>query len=347
MSTTTTTTTLPAHIRILPELDDAWRVTPAGARLDAVRAGALLLKARLHGGPTVKRVRTCDLITLPYPTRYGLCDAATSLLPFLLITNRMQVVTLRCDEGEKILLVNPSDHERDAETPYFKRLAERLPQFLDRLVVKRHSTVPARLAETGVLGEDVDYITYDHLHTQDLRRVMLEWCPRAKLLVNREELAIFSRLHPLQRDWFIADALAGIPAERLVALDHDVMVGEGVALVRTPGHTIGNHSIVLHTDNGVWTISENGISADNYSPERSAIGGIAASARNAGVDVILNANTREHSLDQYTSMILEKTLADVCGDGSGYVQCFPSSELTGSAMMPGLAPTYGFGKIEA
>jgi hypothetical protein len=339
--------TLPSHIKALPELDDAWRITPAGARLEAVRAGARKLKERLHRGPTVKTVRTRDLITLPYPTRYGLCDASTSLVPFLHITNRMQVVTFSTDEGTKTLLVNPSDHERDAETPYFKRLADRMPQFLDRLIVKRHSTVPQRLAELELRGDQIDYITFDHLHTQDLRRLMLEWCPRARLLVNKDEAAIFEMLHPLQRDWFIADAMVGIPSDRVIALERDVLVGEGVALIRTPGHTIGNQSIVLHTDRGLWTISENGVSADNYSPEKSAIGGIAATARGAGVEVILNANTREHSLDQYTSMILEKTLADPCPDGSGYAQHFPSSELTGSALAPGLSPTYVYGKIEA
>src|SRR5581483_4993233 len=150
----------------------------------------------------------------------------------------------------------------------------------------------------------------------------------------------FTRLHPLQNDWYLADAIAGLAPERFVVLERDVLVGEGLALVRTPGHTFGNHSIVLMTDRGVWTISENGVSCDNYSPEKSAICGLAGHARSRGVEVVLNGNTREGSLDQYTSMILEKTLADPCPDGSGYVQHFPSPELTASSLLPGLAPTY-------
>jgi hypothetical protein len=200
--------------------------------------------------------------------------------------------------------------------------------------------VPGWLEKIGIRGDQIDYVTFDHLHTQDLRRLLLDWCPRAKLLAMRDELAIFRRLHPLQADWYVAQALDGIAPERLVALDGDVQIGEGMALVRTPGHTVGNHSIALMTDRGVWAISENGVSCDNYSPEKSALGGLAAHARATGVEVVLNGNTREQSLEQYTSMVLEKALVDACPDGSGFLQHFPSSEMTPSAFAPGLVPTY-------
>ena len=332
---------LPSPLRPLDELDAAWRSGPAGARLDAVRAGAQKLKARLHAAPTVKSVRTYDLITLPYPTRYGLSDAGRSLFPYLMITNRMQLVTVKTDDGVKRVLVNPTDWERAAETPFFQRIAKRLPKFVqEKIVTTRHGQVPARLAEAGVRGDEIDFVTFDHLHTQDVRRLLGEWCPRAKLLAQRDELAIFEKLHPLQADWYQAEALGGIAPNRLIALDGDVAIGEGLALVRTPGHTRGNHSIVLHTDRGVWTISENGVACDNYSPEKSAIKGMAGYARGTGCEVVLNANTREDSLDQYTSMILEKTLADASPDGSGYAQHFSSSELTPSALFPGLAAPY-------
>ena len=330
----------------LDELDAARLLQPAGVRLEAVRQAAPALKERLLKSGKVKSVRTYDLVTLPYPTRYGLGDASTSLLPYVMITNRMQLVSLRTSHGHKRLLINPSDHVRDEETPFFKRLSQRYGDFLSHKVMsKRHAEVPDRLHEAGLRGDEIDFVTFDHLHTQDLRRLLLEWCPRARLLVMREELAIFQRLHPLQRDWYQPDALAGVPAERILALDGDVLIGDGLALVRTPGHTAGNHSIVLSTDRGLWTISENGIASDNYCPELSRLGGIAAHAKSRGVEVILNANTREGSLDQYTSMVLEKELADLCPDGSGWRQTFPSSELTASALLPGLGPSYSHGAI--
>jgi glyoxylase-like metal-dependent hydrolase (beta-lactamase superfamily II) len=332
------TTTLPSHITHLGELDEAWRTPTPGVRLEAVRAGARKLKERLHAGRPARSVRTYDLITLPYPTRYGLGDANRSLYPYLLMRNRMQVVTFETEGGVKRLLVNPSDHERNEATPFFKRLASGMPDFVNRLVARRHSTVPERLREAGLVPEQIDYVTYDHLHTQDVRRVLDEWCPRAKLLVHVDELAVFARLHPLQRDWYVADGVSGVAPERIVPFDRDLLLGDGVALVRTPGHTEGNHSIVLHTAHGVWAISENGVCADNYSPERSDVAGLAAHARATGVEVILNANTRERSLDQYTSMILEKTLVDATPEG--WPQVFNSSEMIVSPLLPGLHPTF-------
>jgi glyoxylase-like metal-dependent hydrolase (beta-lactamase superfamily II) len=324
----------------LSELDAAWKVAPAGARLEAVRAAGATLAARLRQGAKATRVRTADLVTLPYPVKYGFGGAARVAAPYLMMTNRMQLVDFVEDGVPKKLLVNPSDHERNEVTPFFARLAASAPKFVNKLIAKRHATVPERLAEAGVRGDQIDYVTYDHLHTQDLRRVLLEWCPRAKLLAMSAELAIYDGLHPLQRDWYVADALAGVPASRLVALDGDVLVGDGVALVRTPGHTVGNHSIVLNTDRGLWTVSENGVAADNWAPERSQIAGLAKTAAATSVEVILNSNTREESLEQYTSMVLEKTLADEAPDGSGWRQCFSSSEVTASVMALGLRATW-------
>lgn len=322
----------------LHEMDDAWAVDPAGPRLEAVRAAAARLRARLKAGPRAKSVRTFDLITLPYPTRFGLGGAARTAAPFLMMTNRMQLVTFVEDGVTRRMLVNPSDHERNEETPFFARLRDQAPSFLNKMIARRHATVPQRLDEAGVRGDAIDYVTFDHLHTQDLRRLLLDWCPRAKLLVMAAELAIFERLHPLQRDWYIADALAGVPTGRLVPLDSDVLVGDGVALVRTPGHTAGNHSIVLHTDGGLWTVSENGVAIDNWQPDRSEIAGVAKTAAATGAEVILNGNTREQTLEQYTSMVLEKALADTNADG--WKQCFSSSELTPSLLAPGLKATF-------
>jgi glyoxylase-like metal-dependent hydrolase (beta-lactamase superfamily II) len=327
----------------LPEMDEAWRISPAGLRLEAVRAAARKLKARLHASGKAVSVRTYDTAFLPYPIRFGFGDAHRALMPYLFMTNRMQLVTFRSRDGNKRLLVNPSDAQRDRETPFFKQLASGVPEFVQRFLMRNWKNVPEHLASVGLRGEQVDYITFDHLHTQDVRRLMTEWCPNAKLIAHKDELAIFERLHPLQHQWYIPESLAGVPAERIVPFDRDLLLGEGVALVRTPGHTDGNHSIVLNTDRGLWSISENGVSLDNYCPERSQIGGLAAHARACGVEVILNANTRERTLDQYTSMILEKTLVDESSEG--WPQVFNSSELTPSAFQPGLAPTFAHREI--
>src|SRR5579872_6597084 len=110
-------------------------------------------------------------------------------------------------------------------------------------------------------------------------------------------------------------------------------------LLRTPGHTCGNQTLFLNTDSGVWGVSENGTCADSWSPMDSRIPGLRALCRKQGVDVVLNANTLERAADQYTSMVLERTVVDRVKRAPAFVQMFPSSEITPSALSPGLKPT--------
>ena len=97
--------------------------------------------------------------------------------------------------------------------------------------------------------------------------------------MQKAELDTLATLHPLQVDWYIPDCLTACRADRIVALDGDYLIGGGFALVRTPGHTWGNHSLVVVTDRGAWTISENGICVDAYAPGISEIRGVARHAR--------------------------------------------------------------------
>src|SRR5262249_49954241 len=129
---------------------------------------------------------------------------------------------------------------------------------------------------------------------------------------------------------------------RIVACDGDLLLGKGVALVRTPGHTVGNWSLLLSTDTGVWSVSENGIAADAWAPKASRIPGLRRYAEREGVEVILNANTLEGRNEQYTSMVLEKALVDKSREAPDFYQCFPSSELTATPLTPGLSPTHRF-----
>jgi len=332
----------------LPELDEAWAVRGSGARLDAVRRGARRLRDRILAGGPALCVRTADLATFPYPTRYGLQGVASSPLPYLFMRNRMQLVQVVTPQRRTLtILVNPTDPERSAKAPYFARLEERYGKLARSLLSKMHATIAGALQTWNVAPDAIDYITYDHLHVQDVRGLIGPGglLTRAKLLAQRAELDTLASIHPLQVEWYIPDCLAGVAADRIVALDGDYTLGNGFAIVRTPGHTIGNHSLVVVTDRGAWTISENGISVDAYAPGTSRIRGVARHARDTGVEVILNANTREHSLDQYTSMVLEKTLADAVPDRPELPQHFSSSELVGHPLAPGLSPTYTHGAI--
>jgi hypothetical protein len=350
---------IPAWFTRLSELDAAWAVSSAGARLAAVRAAARRLHDRLAtAGPAIS-VRTADLITFPYPTKFGLNGAARSIVPFIMMRNRVQLVQVRAAGELTNILVNPSDPERSLAAPFFAQQVERYGTFVSRRVMStQHGTVASALASWGLEPADIHYVTFDHLHVQDVRGLLgtlvpepgqsqptPSFLPNARLLAQRSELATLEEPHPLQRHWYVDGGILGVDPQKIIALDGDYAVGPGLALVRTPGHTIGNHSPAIVTDRGVWTVSENGVAVDAYAPEASSIGGLRDHARGHEVEVILNANTREHTLDQYTSMVLEKTLADPCPDRPEFPQHFSSSEMVRHPMAPGLAPSYSHGAI--
>ncbi len=351
---------LPEHALRLYDLDEAWRASSAGERLDRVRRARPRLRERVLESGRVVAVRTFDLTELPYPTAFAFAGAASSPIPYVVMTNRMNVVQFATeDSGVKTLLFNPTDVPRSAETPFFANLRARMGERFSARMMERYQRPSAveHVISLGLRPEDVDYIAFDHLHTQDLRGLLgtspkggteaplAATFPRAKLLVWRPELDIFRALHPLQQPWYVADGVRGVPADRIVACDGDLLLGKGVALVRTPGHTVGNWSLVVNTDNGVWAVSENGVACDAYAPAASRIPGLRRHAERQGVEVVLNANTLEGRNEQYTSMVLEKALADRSRAAPDFYQHCPSSELTATPFTPGLTPTHSSGGI--
>ena len=324
---------IPADLVRCRELDEAWSTRSAGARLDAVRRAGRTLRDRILSGGAVRSVRTADIATFPYPTKLGLQGVAATAAPYLLLRSRMHLVEVAAGGRTATILVNPTDPERSAAAPYAARLADRFGATARRLLARVHTTVEQALAGWGIAPDAVDYITFDHLHAQDVRGLLAPgpggraYLANARLLVQQGELDALAHLHPLQAEWYIPECLLGVPADRIVALDGDYLIGGGLALVRTPGHTAGNHTLVLVTARGAWTVSENGICVDAYVPGLSQLRGVARHARDRGVECILNASTREASLDQYTSMVLEKTLASSVPDHPELPQHLASSEL--------------------
>jgi hypothetical protein len=348
----------PPRLSQLTELSDAWRAPSAGERLVEVRRAAPRLRERILESGQVSSVRTFDLSRLPYPTSFGFAGAAISPLPYLVMTNRANLVQFETEDGEKkTLLFNPTDVDRSANTPFFADLRRGMGERLSRwmMATLRRPTVKEHLSGIGVRPEAIDYIAFDHLHTQDLRAILgssdeggvSAFFPRAKLLIWRPELEIFRGIHPLQRWWYIPEALRGVPEDRIIAVDGDLLLGRGVALVRTPGHTVGNWSLVLNTESGVWAVSENGIACDAYAPEASSIPGLRRYAARERVEVILNSNTLEGRNEQYTSMVLEKALVDRSRKNPAFYQHQSSSELTATPFTPGLSPTLHHGGIES
>ncbi len=350
---------VPAEIKRIPDFKGARSSSVPQNRLDDVRRAARRLREKMHDGPPALYYRTFDLIRAPYPTKYGLLNAFSLPTPFMHILNRLFVVQYQTSAGIKTLLFSPSDLTGNAETPFFKRLADSFGPFKElgrRFIAPTLATVEDVLRDLGLDPEDIDYISYDHLHTQELRKWLgttpefggrPAFFPNAKLLVMRQEWeSADGGLLPPQADWYCPHGTEGVDPAKIILLDGDMMLGDGVAFIHTPGHTEGNHSLAVRTPEGVLVTSENGVSADSYSPLHSKIPGVKSYAKKTGMEVILNGNTLEGGLDQYISMVLEKELAGPSPRDERFFNVVPSSELTRYWGFPGIKPTFTFGPIE-
>jgi len=163
----------------------------------------------------------------------------------------------------------------------------------------------------------------------------------------REEWESTLSLIPWQNQWYCPGGIDGVPAERVQLLDDGVFLGDGsVALMRTKGHTEGNHSIVAHTDQGLLVTSENGVSLDAYEPKYSKIPGLADFARRTGSEIVINGNTLEYGIDQYISMVQEKCVAGTNPLDERFPNMALSSESDGHWLFPGTAPTFRMGDLE-
>ena len=326
-------------------LREAWAEGLPAERLRKLRRAASKTREVLLADGAVEACVTTKLVTFPYPTIYAFLGAALSPAPFVMMTNRMQVVQFTHEGRRKTLLFNPSDYERNKAATFYADLTVKFGKLLaERVFPTYFGTVPEQLARLGLHPSDVDYLAYDHLHVQDLRGWLGKDAlfPNAKLLVMKSEWDSVRDLHPMNSVWYVPGGLDGIAAERVIYLDGDVKLARGLAILSTPGHTRGNMSLVVVTPDGPFVVSENGVACESYTPLQSQIPGVRGHAERMGYEVVLNGNTREDSLDQYSSMIVEKIIAGPAKDDPAFVAFCPSSELTASILAPGLRPTFSF-----
>jgi len=334
----------------------AGREPQPGRQLELIRQAAPGFRDWFRTTGMPDWIGTFDLVSLPYPTRFGLFRAAMSPAPFLSLTHRLMVVRWHEPDGRpRVLLFEPTDVELARRTPYFARLSSSTPNAFERAFSKPLGDVLTHLRSVGIENNDVDWITFDHLHTQDVRRwigtaapapdispgtPVPALLPNAKLLVQRSELESLTSLHPLQVPWYQPFAYSDLRRDALRVIEGDVLIGPGVALLSTPGHTVGNQTLVVNTETGIWASSENVIGTECLTPEHSRIPGLRRYTRTWDQEVVLNANTLEAAARHYNSCVLEKSIVDASRADSRFLQFMPSSELTGNALSPGTSPTF-------
>ncbi|RYY89394.1 MAG: hypothetical protein EOO15_06440, partial [Chitinophagaceae bacterium] len=198
-------------MRPLTDFEGARQASAPMERLREVRRRAQALRDQMMAEPEVLFYRSFDLIRAPYPTYYafsGVFAHRGFKFPLVHLLNRLFVVQyLDHDKVVRTLILSPTDQAANRETPFFKRLAQSVPKGLDAIFAPQYNTVEGALAQCGIKPEQVDYISYDHLHTQDVRRWLGShekpgYFPRAKLLVHHQEWASTLALLPLQADWY-------------------------------------------------------------------------------------------------------------------------------------------------
>ncbi|MFW6067143.1 MAG: hypothetical protein ACOC97_02315 [Myxococcota bacterium] len=333
----------------------------AGRQLGLVKEAAQDFRRWFRETGTPEYVGTFDLAAVPYPARFGLLHAGRVPAPFVTMMNRLVVVRWQDPNGStRTLLWEPSDVELGRNCPFYANLSRKVPSFLEPLGFKRYRSVLEHLQSLGVAPEEVDYLSFDHLHIQDVRRLVgtrgpaedlgedrwvEPWFPNAKLVVQRKELELLDAVHPLQRVWYQPETYRDLRPEALLSIEGDVLLGPGVALLHTPGHTPGNHSLVLHTDTGIWASSENVIAAECLTPEHSRIRGLREWAKEMRQEVILNGNTIETTAEQYNSVIKEKHIVDRSATNPEFLQFQPSAELWPNPVNVGAQPTFTHGGI--
>jgi hypothetical protein len=306
-------------------------------------------------------VESFDLARVPYPTRFGFFRAHGAASPLLTFTNRLIVVRWRDRSGSrKTLLWEPSDVELGRGTPFFAALAASTPKWLQRFGFKRLGDPIDHVRRIGIDPAEVDYLAFDHLHTQDCRRLVgtngpaadlsplarvEPMFPNAKLLVQRAEWDLVQNMHPWQARWYQADTYGDLRSGAVQLIEGDVLLGPGVALLSTPGHSSGMMSLVVRTSTGIWASSENVIATELLTPEHSEIPGVRKATAEWGLEVILNGNTLENAVQQYNSVIKEKSVVDRSAVDGRFLQFFPTSELTKNATMWRTSPTFAFGRL--
>ena len=256
----------------IPGFQEAWAQTSPRQRLEQVRKVGAVTRQKLLDDDRVLFYRSVDLIRAPYPTKYGLSNAFTGISPFMHILNRLFIVQFKSQGQVKTLLFSPSNLEAGAKTPYFWRLANSVGPFnglLKAFIAPTLNTVEQALQKVGIAPEQVDYISYDHLHTQDIRQWLgVDGKPgyfkNAKLLVMAQEWESANGLIPPQIDWYAPDGMKGVDPAKIITLDSSVKLGDGISLVHTPGHTEGNHSLVANTPEGLMVTSETRSRTETY-----------------------------------------------------------------------------------
>jgi hypothetical protein len=312
-----------------------------GSRLNAPVLDADLRRRFAHGG-LVRAVRTIPLVEHTVPTRLVLAGATAAIGSRVVLVSRMVVVRFDGLEGRPSTLVwEPRLVDGLAATVLESGMRGRGILSVGRPSAPRElCSIAAALERCGVEPGEVDLVAVGDLRGHDLRRLTgtlhapdEENQPRAPLfgaarvLVQARELAAARSPHPLDVPWYVPRGASDLVAERLLELDGDVELGQGVMVISTPGLSAGHQSLLLNTRAGVWVVSGNGVALDCWQPLLSKIPGVRRGADTERREAIVPSAGVHDPLALYDSLLRERALADASRADPRWLTILPDREL--------------------
>jgi N-acyl homoserine lactone hydrolase len=111
-------------------------------------------------------------------------------------------------------------------------------------------TLESGLNKVGISISDVDLIIQTHLHHDHV--ALASRFPKARILVQRDELEFARNPHPLFRFSYVQEFIDGLNFE---VINGDVQVSEEISVLLTSGHSPGGQSVSIKTEQGTAIIS--------------------------------------------------------------------------------------------
>ena len=100
------------------------------------------------------------------------------------------------------------------------------------------------LATVDLTPEDIDLIIHTHLHNDHCENDYK--CVNADVVVQKAEYAFLKNPHPIDHRYY-PDILDDV---RVVEVEGDAPILDGIEVIYTPGHTVGGQSVSINTSEG-------------------------------------------------------------------------------------------------
>ena len=156
-------------------------------------------------------------------------------------------------------------------------------------------TLESGLNKVGISISDVDLIIQTHLHHDHV--ALASRFPKARVLVQRDELEFARNPHPLFATSYVKEFIEGLNFE---IIHGDVQVSKEISVLLTPGHSPGSQSVSIKTEQGTAIISGFCSVRENFG---APVGKISSTVIPPGVHTNL--------FDAYDSLVRIKEEADI------------------------------------